>query len=277
MGEPLPQSGLHHDIDEALYHADTASLSSTSAKTLLYQGAESFFLRSIEPPRPRDAFDFGSVVHALVLGVGEYEVLFFDSWRTNKSKEAREDARARGKAPILLRDFERAEAMRDAVLSHGSAARLLSQGSPEVSLWARDPATDVLMRGRIDWLRDDVFVDLKTSSQPVDQPGFLRTVWDYRYAFQAAYYRKLLRLNGIDLEPAWIAVGKREPYEVGAFIPDEALMARCEVDVDRALALYAHCLATGEWPTLEEGYRLPGVGEPGLFDSMPYVESITEI
>lgn len=277
LDQSLPTSGLHYDIDERLYHQDPMSLSSSAAKTLIYQGPDVFHRKSMEPPEYRDAYDFGSVVHALVLGVGEFEVLFFDSWRTKKSKQARDEARAAGRAPILLKDFETAEAMRDAVMAHETSARLLQGGAAEVSMWAEDPATGVLMRGRIDWLRTDLFVDLKTSGKPVDQPGFLATVWDFSYGFQGAYYRRMLKLNGVKAEPAWVAVTKREPHEVGAFVPDEGLMSRCERDVDRALALYAHCKETGDWPSLEEAYELPGVGRPGLLDHVPYVESVTAL
>lgn len=272
----LPTIGVHHGVDEDLYHADPLSLSSTEAKTLIYQGPDVYLAKKGEAREYNPAFSIGSVVHALVLGVGDYEVLFFENWRTKKSKEARAEAVAGGRTPILLRDFEEAEKMRDAVFACDRARELLSEGSPEVSMWATDPLSGVLMRGRVDWLSHSN-VDLKTTGRPVDPESFMHTVWDFGYAFQAAYYDYILSLNGVDAGTAWIAVTKREPYEADVFAPDAGLMAKSRRDVHRALALYAYCSVTGEWPTLEEAWKLPGVGAPGLGDDLRYVESVTRI
>ena len=272
----LPIGGIHYDIPEPLYHADSASLSSTDAKTLIYQGPDAYMAKKQEVRAYNPAFSIGSVVHALVLGVGEYEVLFFENWRTKKSKEARAEALAADRAPILYRDFEMAEAMRDSVLAHPTASRLLEEGSPEVSMWATDPETGVLMRGRVDWLSTHN-ADLKTTGRPVDHASFMNTVWDYRYAFQAMWYERILALNGREVDTAWIAVSKREPHEVGVYVPSGGLMAQSARDVSRALALYAHCVEHDVWPTLEEAWEIPGVGAPALTDDLRYVESVTAI
>ena len=272
----LPTSGIHHDIHEPSYHADPLSISSTDAKTLIYKGPDAYAAKRQEERTYNPAFSIGSVVHALVLGVGDYEVLFFENWRTKKSKEARDEVVAAGGTPILYRDFQMAEAMRDSVYAHPAAERMLSEGAPEVSMWATDPATGVLMRGRTDWL-SDLNVDLKTSGRPVDQEGFMGTVWDYGYAFQAAWYEHILALNGLEVSTAWIAVTKREPYETGVFVPDKGIMDQSRRDVRRALTLYAHCKEHDVWPSLEEAWRVPGVGAPRLTDSLRYVESVTPV
>lgn len=273
----LPASGLHLDIEENAYHADSASLSSSAAKTLVTKGPDVLQLERQEPPVYRDAFDFGSVVHALVLGVGEYRVLEeFDSWRTKASKEARDELRVAGIAPILPRDLAKAEAMRDSVFANPRAVELMSAGDPEVSMWAEDPETGVLMRGRIDWL-NGANVDLKTSGREVDQPNFQDAVWSFYYAFQAAWYERILALNGVFASPTyWIAVSKRPPHAAGVFAPDERLMAFARTDVTRALRMYAHCLETEKWPELAAAHRIPGVGTPAPGSNMPWIESVYE-
>lgn len=277
MSDLLPTSGLHPDIDENLYHADPLSLSSSSAKTLIYDGPAEFKRKQEEEPAAYNpAFAFGSVVHALVLGVGEYEVLDFPDWRTKASKAARDELGAKGIAPILPRDMEKAELMRDSVLNHPVAAELLSQGQPEVSMWATDPATGVLMRGRVDWL-NQANVDLKTSGREVDQRNFLDTVWSFRYAFQAAWYERIMALNGVFGWPArWVAVSKRPPHNAGVFAPDPMLMAHAREDVKRALHLYAYCLEHDEWPELAFCYSIPGVGAPAIASTIPWAESVYE-
>lgn len=245
--QALPRRGLHDDIDEGLYHADPLSISSSQAKTLLYDGPAA--LKNPKPFGNADALDIGSVVHALVLGVGEYEVIDFPDYRTKAAREARDRVRAAGGTPVIPRDLAWAKAMRGSVYSHPVAAEILAEGRPEVSLWATDPATGVLMRGRIDWLRGGANCDLKTSAGLPWAEAFLGTVMRYNYGFQAGWYAKLLWLNGIDPErPRWIAVTKREPYEVEVLQPSQDLIDYSMAEVDRALALYAQCLEDDEWP-----------------------------
>jgi len=246
----LPSLGLHDDVDEVAYHGDSRSLSSTQAKTVLHDGPKEFREAVREH---RDAYDFGSVVHALVLGVGEYTVLDFDSWRTKEARTVRDLYRSAGVAPILERDFVKAEAMRDAVFAHPVAAELLAEGRPEVSIWATDPATGVLMRGRIDWLRGGTNIDLKTSSGRVDSESFAGTALRFHYGMQAAWYMRLLHLNGVEpTPPIWVVAGKRPPYEVEVLRPAQDLIDFSTLEVDRALALYARCVETDTWPSAGE-------------------------
>ncbi len=274
--QPLPTSGLHYDIPEHAYHADQASLSSSAAKTMIYEGPDVLHEQRYSPAVYLDAYDFGSVVHALVLGVGEYQVLEYDSYRSKAARSERDRLRLQGIAPILEKDVARAIAMRESVLRCPEAAQLLSHGHPEVSMWEEDPLTGVLMRGRIDWY-DGTVIDLKTTSGDLTQAGWVATVWSYHYGFQFAYYNKILRLNGIEPRtPHWIAVSKQDPYEAGVFTPSEELMRRSERDVDRALWLYSHCLETGEWPALRQGFDVPGVGAPPRGAGIPFLESVRE-
>lgn len=274
---PLPTSGLHHDVDEVAYHADGASLSSSSAKTLLYDGPAELARQRAEPKEYKPAFAFGSVVHALVLGVGDYAVLEeFDSFRTKEARAARDELIAKGVAPILPRDMAKAVAMRDSVFDHPRAAEMLSAGSPEVSMWATDPETGVLMRGRIDWL-NNANIDVKSSGREVDQRNFMGAVWSFRYAFQAAWYERILALNGeLGLPTRWIVVSKRPPHGTGVFMPDELLMKRARKDVFRVLYMYAHCSTADVWPELTAAYNIPGVGAPAIGSDIPWSESVIE-
>lgn len=274
MSDPLPTRGLHLEIPENLYHRDPRSLSSSHAKTLIYDGPDALEEKSGGATAFNDNFDFGSVVHALVLGVGEYQILEYDSYRTKVAQVERDELRAKGIAPILPHRMEAALAMQASVLRHPEAAGLMAAGHPEVSMYAEDPMTGVLMRGRVDWLNRAV-IDLKTTSGPLSHSSWVMTVWAFRYAFQFAYYNRILKLN--DLEPArprWIVVSKEHPYEAGVFSASDELMRRSERDVDRALWLYAHCQETDEWPPLRQAYDVPGVGALPLGDHIPFLESI---
>lgn len=252
----LPTSGLHPGINEAQYHADPASISSTGLKTILTRGPRAYRWLKDHPPTS-DAMDLGSVVHALILGVGDYEVLEFDSWRTKAAQAARDEARAAGRTPMLERDMREAHDIAEAVMSNRLAAAVLSDGTPEVSLWATDPATDVLMRGRIDYLSSRAVVDLKTSRDLVDPRTWERTAWKSRYDFQAAAYLHLLELNGEPARPyLWVAVSKTAPSECYVHEPSAELLSRGAEDLRRALETYRRCLDSDTWPGLADDQEI---------------------
>lgn len=258
----LPGTGVHDSIDEAAYHGDRTSLSSTGAKTIVSAGARAFKHQQDHPVH-KSVFDLGSVVHALILGVGDYEVLEHDSWRTKAAQEARDAARAAGRAPILTKDYAAARDMADAVMSNKLAAGILSEGRPEVSAWAEDPETGVTMRGRIDWLRDNAIVDVKTSAKPVDPMQWERTAWDLRYGLQAWWYSRVLELNGEPERPfLWVALSKEAPHEVYVHQASAELLERGREDAEQALRTYADCQLTGHWPGLADHEQIHPTGLP---------------
>lgn len=272
---PLPRLGLHDGVHEPTYHQDPFSISSSQAKDLLYLGPAGFQRKRQEPSEGNENFDFGSVVHALVLGVGDFTVIDFPDYRTKAARAARDAVRATGAAPVIPRDLARAEAAAQAVREHPVAARLLSGGRPEVSVWATDPATGVLMRGRIDWLRGNVNTDVKTTSGSVDAEDFIHTVMRYHYGFQGAFYRKLLTLNGLDPGPIyWIPVTKKPPFEAAVLKPADDLIEFSMGEVDRALALYAQCLETGEWPELQDQDQPDYIAHARTVEAVPLEEVV---
>lgn len=257
----LPIAGLHPDIPETDYHRDDGSLSSTGAKTLLYEGPRAFQWARTHHVH-KDAYDMGSVVHALTLGVGDYDVLEHDSYRTKAAQAERDESRAAGRTPILRKDIEAAEAMRDAIFSNPLAASVLSQGEPEVSMYAECPETGVLMRGRADWLRDGYLVDLKTAAGAIDPAEFERTAWNRHYGLQVAWYRRILALNGVDATPIWVVVSKDAPHQVYVYQASTEMLERGTDDMYRALELYARCQATDEWPGLVDDQMIHTIDVP---------------
>ena len=254
--QELPTSGIHDGIPEAEYHADPASLSSTGAKTILTEGPRVYKWRQDHPQR-KDAFDLGSVIHALILDVGEYAIIDHDSWRTKAAQEAREQARAEGATPILAKDYRLALAVAEAVFDNPLAASILSEGRPEVSMWHEDPETGVIMRGRADYLRETAIIDVKTSAKPVHPAEWERTAWNFRYGLQAAWYQRILELNSAGQLPfLWIAVTTTEPHEVYVHQASEDLLAHGRDDTERALRTYADCLATDTWPGLADAHEI---------------------
>mgnify|MGYP003296187427 CR=1 FL=1 len=167
--------GLYGDISEADYHGHKGSLSTSMAKQLLPPSCPAKFKANEGKPWIKKAFDFGHVVHALVLGKGdEIAVLDFDSRRTNAYKDAEKQARAANQTPILRADYDEAQAVADSVLANPHAAALFSNGTAEQSAFWVDEETGIMRRARFDYLPDAIegqrlnLADLKTadSSEP---------------------------------------------------------------------------------------------------------------
>ena len=142
--------------------------------------------------------------------------------------------------------------MRDAVINHPAAGALLESypGEAEKSVYWNDKTTGVLCRCRPDWWRDDnILVDLKTT-EDASTEGFAKSIANYRYDVQAAYY-----LDGVEAATGkrpkafvFIAVEKKQPYGVGVYVLDAASLDLGRAQYQHDLAIYAECLANDNWP-----------------------------
>ena len=247
-------TGIHADISEADYHADPVpegSLSSSGARLLLKSPAH--FRHA--PKEFKNSYDFGSVVHTLVLGTGcEIVEIEADNWRKKADTEARDEARARNAAPILSKDLVDARAMAAAVHDHPAAAQLLAMpGTSEASIiWHNK----VWRRARVDWLPDceagsrPVLVDYKTTVDASPE-AFAKSAIRYGYHHQGPWYVDGYRaVTGCDLEPAFLIVAqeKEAPYLVSVhqIMPDAMEAGRR--GNEKAVARYMKATETGVWP-----------------------------
>lgn len=252
--------GVYDGLDEAVYHADTAlaegfgpSLSSTGAKRILH--APATFKWEQENRVYKTAYDAGHAIHGLVLGIGEpVEVLDFPDRRTKAYKEAEKEAREAGKVPILKKDWEPIQAAAGAVLAHPVAGNIFAAGKAEQSIYATDTETGVTMRGRIDWLRANAVIDLKTTGQSAHPWRFAKTCADFGYDLQAAWYLKILAALGYptDLPYLHVVVEIEPPYLVSVVQLDDESLAAGWAQAERALEIYARCVETGHWPGYPE-------------------------
>ncbi|OBK92622.1 hypothetical protein A5646_03310 [Mycobacterium sp. 1245499.0] len=242
------------------YHADPA-LSASGAKLLLPPSVPAKFKeRRDNPPEPKPHFDFGHLVHALVLGKGsELALVDATDWRTKAARDARDAAHAEGRIPVLGDEYRMAVLMRGAIREHPVAADLFTDGEAEQSLFATDPDTGMKLRARPDWMttRDGRLwlVDLKTSVTA--EPGaFARRAADYKYHLQAAFYVYVARLLGLDDGAAFIlvAVEKEPPYLVSVVEFDAEAMIEGARLARNAIDTYARCTELDDWP----GY-IPGI------------------
>ena len=160
------------------------------------------------------------------------------------------------KEVVSTKDYETILGISESVWSHKEAHELLAKGSAERTIRVDDMDYGVPAQARIDWFSPDYgIVDLKTTGD--DLKWFDRAAHDFGYAYQMAFYRRLLELKSGTKFPVYIiAVEKKAPYTVGVFKYAEDVLAQAEAANDAALREYAECDASGVFPTRFEETRL---------------------
>lgn len=204
-----------------------------------------------------EAFDLGAAVHDVVIE-GRTDRLVsvpFPDWRTKEAKGMRDDIRAEGKLPLL-------EAQVKAVLDMAGPAiaaiatspdlQDLGELDPEHTVVWQDEATGAWLRCRPDWLTKDrqIILSFKTTSANAEPDRFIRTILDMGYGMQAAF-----ELDGIEqatgVRPSayvWVVQEVQPPYAVSLIGLSNLTRALAGAQRDRAVSIWAECLATDRWP-----------------------------
>jgi hypothetical protein len=269
----ITQPGVY-DLPADVYHADPVpaehggSLSSSGAKLLLPPSCPAIYQWARTHPTHSDAFDFGHAAHAKVLGAGaDIVAVDADDWRGKAAREAKDQARAEGKTPLLAKDVAVVDAMAAKLLEHPVASALLDpdHGKPERSLFAQDEESGgVWLRAMLDWLPDPgpsrmIIPDYKTTQDVGDPEAFGRTMANFRYHGQAAWYLDMLRALGLaddDAAFVFIVQSKQAPYLVSVIEPDAHALRVGREENRAAIELYAECTSTGIWPDFGGGVAL---------------------
>ena len=256
----VTEPGIYAGIPNDVYHSDPTekgSLSVSGAKKLLPPYTPEHYKHDRENPEHKDAFDFGSAAHRIVLektedGIAEVKA---ENWMTKAAKEAKAEAHNAGKYPLLTKELAEVRAMARRIQEHPLAGPVFSVGDPEQSAFAVDEQTGVWKRGRFDWLppidssRRLIIPDYKTARSAAPRP-FARAVADYRYHMQAAWYSDLITEMGLHADVAFVFVvqEKTAPYAVNVFTLDADAIATGRDLNRKAIDRFAHCQQTGEWP-----------------------------
>lgn len=213
---------------------------------------------------PRDeatpAMRIGTLVHTAVLEPHNFEGSYTLSPETDRrSKEgkaaweaAEKDAKDKGSILVKAGDLEMVRAMAESVKQHKSAAAaLIAGGLVEASLYATDAELGVRMRGRPDLIsRGNAIIDLKTCAKGGGSKAeFAKSVANWRYDVQAAYYLDLAKLCGMEKEAfVYIVVEKEAPFAVAVYQLDTESVEAGRVQYKRNLGMIAECLNWNEWP-----------------------------
>lgn len=263
MSITITAPGLY-DMTNEEYHADPVpdgSLSSSGARKILDK-TPAHFHYDLTHPHHSDAFDLGTAAHSMILENDTTGIAVVDApnWMTKAAKEARDEARAKGLTPLLVKDYEQVVEMAGQIKLHKEAMFLLSNGTPEKSaFWQHE--TGVWLRARFDWLPNHrgpglLLTDYKTSVS-ADRFKFAKSAADFGYHQQAAFYIDAAKALGLSKDPgmAFVVQEKTAPYLVNVIELDEEAIQTGRALNERAIRIYQQCKTTDTWP----GYRM---GDP---------------
>ena len=249
-----------HTMTADSYHAletPTPALSSSIARKLLAASPmhARYAHRVLNPtgvPEERDAFDFGTAAHAYLLE-GETGFVIIDAadYRTVAARDARDEARAAGKVPIVAKRWEDVKAMTLAVmaqLAEHPRPVPFTAGSAEQTLVWQEGA--VFCKARLDWLHDDLSAidDLKTTEN-ANPDVFSRSLFGLGYGIQAVWYlRGLKALTGAEAEFRFVVCETRPPYAVSVIGLGPDVLTLEEKKVRYGIDLWRRCVETNQWP-----------------------------
>ena len=267
--------GFFQDIPFADYLADPA-VNNSGLKIFSQSAAKFAYWRDNEKPGTPTQVE-GSALHCAILQAELFETQFGKgpAPRVGSAGRIKWDKANSTARPLTPRQWDNVQGMAKA-FEHTSctvAKELLTDGTPELSIWFDDPLTGLRCKIRPDWLRnDDINIDIK-STQAGNPQGFLHEIKRWGYDYQAAFYTR-----GINLAYAAagvkrtakafiiIAIENFPPYEVAVYMIPEEVIAEAQIQINASLERYADCLTTDTWPGYPNKIMIPGEQEGALYD-----------
>lgn len=209
-----------------------------------------------EPQKRKTCFDQGTGLHALVLeGEDAYDMSTFIGGPVNPKtgKTYGRDTKAFSEwaeqipatcAIITTEEDEMIRGMANAIFCNPIASPLLTGGKPEVTIrgkWGIAP-----VQCRIDYLRDDLLIDVKSCK---DLDSFYRDAINYNYHRQAAFYTELHSIaTGTRLPFVFIACEKKYPFRVGAFYFCDEFISHASEQNKTTMGIICQCMENDIWP-----------------------------
>jgi hypothetical protein len=253
--------------ENEVYHADTRRIGK-SGLDLIAKSPAIYYAKYLDPNRVREeptkALLIGSAVHSAVLEPDDfarrYMILPELNLRTNAGKEKLEELSNHAKANKLTiiskDDYDLCQRMKDTVWKNRVASVLLESGQAETRIDFTHPENHVLCKAKPDWISENGWiVDLKTT-EDASPAGFAKSVWNYRYHVQAAFYYDAFKAAYGEAPKGFvfIAVEKSAPYLTATYwiTPSLELFDLGRRTYMHDLEVYRQCLMRDEWPGYSE-------------------------
>lgn len=259
--EPIPL-GLHANVSTTRYY--TRALGQVSKSGLdRFHRSPAHYRAWIESKLDKDtvALTFGRAFHCAILEPERFESEYatrpeFGDCRRKENKARRDewnDAHA-GHNVVDAEDMAAIEGMRDAVLRHPLAGKMIRDGQSELTAVWDDPDTGLRCQCRADYYvrKLAMILDVK-STEDASEDAFLRSVVKYRYHVQDALYRFGFSAVGETVQHfCLVAVEKTPPFAVGIYTLDADGIGRGYSAARRDIDGLAECVRTNNWPSYPE-------------------------
>lgn len=205
----------------------------------------------------------GRAIHCLMLEpqgtfFKEFESLPEGHGSTKEVKDAKKAIINSGKTPLSPKQYDLVFDLEMALRNNDTINDLLSEGEGEKELYANIEGVDC--KGKLDWYRNGIIVDLKTV-QDASANGFAKQCATYHYDFQAAFYSELARQNGLKVNHfIFVAVEKTAPFLTATYIATPQVIENGTRKYKQALKIWKECHELNQWrgyPTGIQELTLP--------------------
>lgn len=204
---------------------------------------------------PTPAMLFGAALHCAILEPDKFSGLF--GVAPPKIKRNDYAAWVKDNPDLTAISQDQMDAITEIqanVMSHPVAKELFLDGVAEKSIFWLDLETGALCKCRPDFLRSDgVIIDLKSTDDARPQ-AFQRSIANYRYHVQSAYYMDGVTLgtNRDDIDTfVFVTVEKDPPYAVAVYMMDDEAIIKGRSEYRHDLAKYADCKRLNRWPSYD--------------------------
>lgn len=231
----MKELGVYKNISNEDYHAAKEYVS-RSALMDFDKSPYTYWAKHINPDRPKkDAtpqMEFGSLVHTCILEdekfrdqyiVEPYKILLKDVGREayEDYKEKLEATKKSGKIVISNEDFHRVYEIKEKLFSNSKAVDLL-YGRIENSFFWKDEHSGLFVKARPDVLHDNMYVDLKTTSDASPR-HYQSEMVKFGYHIQGAMVKDaVMKLEGKEIKRVInIVIETKYPYNMGIYIIDD--------------------------------------------------------
>lgn len=251
------KTGIFAGVSSEDYHAAKDWLSQSVLKEILRSPAHAQEELK-NPQEPTPALHFGTAVHLACLEhSSEFKRVVESPVFNLRTTAGKEEAAAfekehAGRVIVSKDDMTHIRAIREAVYAHPFARKLLEDSETELSCYWNDEETGLKRKCRPDLIHASGLIgDIKTTAD-ASLREFQRSLWNFRYDFQAASY-----VDGVERfhevrNFVFIVAEKKPPYGVAVYAIDEAGLKRGNQDYRKAMALWAECAKSGVWPAYSQ-------------------------
>lgn len=266
-----PQQGIHLAVPFATYRAcditqadtwETVKDKSVSKSLICDFIPDPSAWKQSPPKKQTAAMKGGSLFDCLLTEPEEfpsrYAISPYDEYRTNESKQWRNDMEANGFSVIKQSELDLATAQLAAVMSHPQAAKLIN-GSQKQVAFRHDTKYPFGAKGLIDILPEDqsCLCDIKRirSSAFESTRSMQRYMFEFDFHIQAGSYCEGFSLvTGNDMTKfKFIAVSDAKPFRVAVIdLPFRTIMLGAD-QYRAGMARFAECLKQNHWPSIWDG------------------------